>query len=512
MIPILSAEQIRSSDQYTITHEPISSVDLMERAGTRCFEFISKHFSASYRFVIICGQGNNGGDGLVIARLLHQNGYNVQVIVIALRPSGTPDFEINFKKVQQLNIPYILLDKTPDYSIFGDCDIIVDAIFGTGLHKPAEGLYAKVIEMMNTSGKYIISIDIPSGLFVDGDNGHANASNTVRANETLTFECPKLAFLLQDSGSFAGDFHIIDIGLDKKFIYSLPVYSYFITASDIIPYLRPRPKFSHKGTYGHVLIIAGSASKTGAAILAGYGSLCAGAGLTTIHCPSLSTISVHSFIPEAMISTDACPEYITTLPDLDPFDVIAIGPGIGTRPETSNMLKQLITTSTKPLILDADALNILAANKTWISFLPHHSILTPHPREFDRMFGQSASAYDRLQKQIEQSVKLSIYIILKNAHTSITTPDGKVFFNSTGTPAMAKGGSGDVLTGIVAAMLAQLKSPAGACISSVYLHGLSAELAESEIGTPSLLARHIAQYFGKAVQYIQNQAYDVANT
>jgi ADP-dependent NAD(P)H-hydrate dehydratase / NAD(P)H-hydrate epimerase len=498
MIPVLTSAQIRKADDFTIKNEPVSSTDLMERAARACFELISEQFELKTSFTVVCGQGNNGGDGLAIARMLSEKGYKTDVCILKLRPEGSPDFEINMKRLHEVQVPIHVFDKTPPGGFFTDNGILIDAIFGTGLNKPAEGIAANVIHMMNTSGATIISVDMPSGLFSEESNKHISERNTIRANHTLTFQVPKLSFLLPDSGSFTGDFTILDIGLDKQYIETAET-KYHLLPKDFFP-LTPlhRRKFSHKGHFGHALLIAGSKGKTGAAVLAAHACLRSGAGLVTVHVPNDSVSIIQTAIPEAMVIADKNSDFITKFPDLSPFSVTAIGPGIGTAKETADAFKLLIQNSTRPLVIDADAINILAENKTWLSFLPPGSVLTPHPGEFERLFGKTESNFDRLKLQQEMSFKYNIIIVLKGAHTSVSLPEGKVYFNSTGNAGMATAGSGDVLTGIITGLLVQTNAPVFSSLAGVFLHGKAGDLAAEQTGLHSLIAGDIIRFLPDA--------------
>jgi len=498
MLPVFTASQIREADSFTIAHEPISSIDLMERAATVCCDWLFNSFKNHTYFTIVCGQGNNGGDGLAIARILHNNNYKCQVIIIQQKESGSADFEINLKRLQNTDIPITYITNTINPELFSVDGVIIDAIFGTGLTKPASGIFAQVIEQMNTSERFIVSIDLPSGLFSEGDNKHIHERNTILAWHTISFQVPKLSMLLPESGRFVGYFTIVDIGLNSQFIASCETQNYLLSsqAYAIEPFFRE--KFSHKGTFGHALLIAGSKGKTGAAVLAAKACLRSGAGLVTVHCPKESLAIVQTAVPEAMVHCDEASDYVSKMPQLQSFSAIGVGPGLGIRSKTAQMLKLLIQSAQLPLILDADALNILSENKTWISFLPKGSILTPHVGEFDRLFGKSESSIERLELQRSESVKHGIIIVLKGAHTSVSFPNGYIYFNSTGNSGMATAGSGDVLTGIITGLFARTGSTAYAALNGVILHGTAGDMAAEKEGQESMIAGDIIRYLGKA--------------
>ena len=495
---ILSAQQIREADAYTIAHEPIVSIDLMERAAAACTNWILKHFPQEEKFLIFCGPGNNGGDGLAIARLLSNQGKKVIVYILKLSENFSEDFKINKDRLLDDAIEINELN-TSAFSIPKEA-IIVDAIFGSGLNKPVTGRVGGVIDQMNAVENPVISIDIPSGLFCD-DNSENSFKHIVRATHTLTFQLPKLAFLFAENFPFVGSFHILPIGIDESFIQSVASKNFFVTKEMAKANFKVRAKFSHKGTYGHALIIAGSKGKMGAALLASEACLRAGAGLLTTHVPACGYEIMQTALPEAMCSVASEENFINELPKIGMYNAIGAGPGLGTEKQTQNVLKLLIQNTQLPLVLDADALNILSENKTWLSFLSPGTILTPHPKEFDRLTGSTEKSYARYEQLKSFALKYQVYVVLKGAHTAIASPDGEVFFNSSGNPGMATGGSGDVLTGIITALLAQDYSPKMASVLGVYLHGLAADCMLIESAMESLIAGDIIE--GLALAFME---------
>ena len=499
---ILSAAQIRKADQYTIDNEPVSSIDLMERAAGKCVEWISEKIDKKKKIRIICGLGNNGGDGLAIARLLHKKGYNIHVVIVRYSDNTTNDFLINEERIRKIKKVTILdAHSISDIHSFEDTDVIIDAILGSGLSKPLEGILYDLVQIINESNAFVVSIDLPSGLFPDNNTAN-NLKGIVQADVTLAFQVPKLSFLLPQNYFFVGEWLILDIGLNKEYMSSLDSAYYFMELNDIQQILKPRSKFAHKGNFGHALLISGSFGKIGAAILASKACLRSGAGLLTTHVPQCGYDIIQKTVPEAMCSVDDEKEFIAMLPDISKYNVIAIGPGIGTNEETQKIIKLLIQNAAIPLIFDADALNILSENKTWLAFLPKNTILTPHPKEFERLAGKPANDYDRLQIQKEFSVKYSVYIIYKGAYSTISTPDGKLYFNSTGNPGMATGGSGDVLTGILLGLKASGYSSFETCILGTYIHGLAGDMAAQEKGETSLMAGDIVDLIANAFNKI----------
>ncbi|MDP2237789.1 MAG: NAD(P)H-hydrate dehydratase [Bacteroidales bacterium] len=495
---ILSTSQVREADAFTILNEPIKSIDLMERAATAIFRRILPKLSPEQPIKVFAGMGNNGGDGLVLARLLLQQGFKVFTYIVKYSDKGSDDFEINLELLK--HIPNAEISEIGAESLLPECgphDLLVDAIFGSGLNKPITGFPAKLIEHINKSPSVVIAIDIPSGLYADMPVDFKKES-VVKADHTYTFEAPKLAFLFPENEFFVGNWEIVPIGLHPDFVKDVQTKNHLIDESLVQSLLHPRARFAHKGNFGHALLIAGSAGKSGAAILAAEACLRSGAGLLHVHLPEKALVPMQSSIPEAMISTDECPTHFSKLPDLAAFNAIGVGPGLGTHEETVKALKLLIQNAKVPLVFDADALNILSENKTWMAFLPSGSILTPHPIEFERLAGKWSDSFERLEMQRKMSQRFNIYIVLKGAHTTITTPLGEAWFNSTGNPGMATAGSGDVLTGIITGLLAQRYTPFSAAILGVFLHGLAGDLAAIEHSEESMIASDISRSIGKA--------------
>lgn len=497
---ILTAQQIKQADEFTIKNEPISSIDLMERAATRCVEWLKNKYNTDKSFAIFCGVGNNGDDGLVIARLLAEKKYDVKVFVVEFSKNYSPDFIINLEKLKKTGIELVTLSEKEVHFKIALNSIVIDAIFGSGLNKPIDGFVAEIIHQMNTHE--IVSIDIPSGLFCE-DNQNNNLKNIVNANYTLTFEQPKLAMMFPQNNIFCGECIVLPIGLHPDFIKKVETPYFFTTKQDVKRLVLPRQKFSHKGTYGHALLIAGSLGKMGAAILSSKACLRSGVGLLTVHVPTVGLPILQTAVPEAMCSVDEETNYFTAIKNTEIYQAIGIGPGIGLEKQTQNALKLLIQNVDFPLVLDADALNILSENKTWLAFLPNNSILTPHPKEFERLVGKWSNDEDRLKLQIDFSAKNNVIVVLKGAYTSISTPLGKVHFNSSGNPGMATAGAGDVLTGIIASLLAQGYLPEDAAILGVYLHGVAGDLAKEQVGEVSMIASDIIDQLPNAYGWLR---------
>jgi len=500
---ILPVEKIREADAYTIKHEPIASIDLMERAAGQLFKWISKRVDTSHTVRTFAGPGNNGGDGLAVSRMLHQKGYDVHVYLINYAKNRSEDAAINLKRLEELKkVPIIPVDDKNDLPEIGEDDIIIDAIFGSGLTRPVTGFFGEVIKHLNAADAVSLSIDIPSGLFAD-QHVDPEEGAVIRADYTLSFQMPKLAFLLPENDPFVGEWHILDIGLHHDYINSVEVKNFLLEKRDVRTTLRPRNKFAHKGTFGHALLIAGSYGKMGAAILASRACLRSGVGLLHTHIPKAGYEIMQTAVPECMLSIDRYDNYFSEVPDLSMYTAVGIGPGLGMEQQSQMALKLLIQNYANPIVLDADALNILAENKTWLAFLPKGSILTPHPKEFERLAGKWSDDYEKLQKLRDLCFKYNIYIVLKGAHTCTGTPDRKCYFNSTGNPGMATAGSGDVLTGLITGLLAQGYSPAQAATLGVYLHGLAGDLAAKKKGQEAMIAGDMTDMLGEAFRKLR---------
>jgi ADP-dependent NAD(P)H-hydrate dehydratase / NAD(P)H-hydrate epimerase len=496
---VLSSKQIREADSYTIEHEPVASIELMERAAAACFKWIVQHFDVSLPFNVFCGTGNNGGDGLVIARMLHQNGYHVTTYIVRSGKNASEDFKTNESRLRNLEkVKIIDLTSIDDIQKLSKADVIIDALFGTGLNKPVKDLAADVIKYMNQSEAKTISIDIPSGLFADQASG-ISTNQITRARYTLSFQVYKLAFLFAENAEYIGEVIILPIGLNEKHISSVMSNYELPEQKHIQRILKKRKPFSHKGNYGHAAIVAGSYGKMGAAILASKACLKTGTGLLTACIPACGYEIMQTSVPEAMVLCDENEKRISSGFKTDSFNTIGMGPGIGTAKETADALKQIIQNFRHPLIFDADAINIISENKTWMDFIPPGSIFTPHPKEFERLTGKTNDHFERNKLQIEFSKRYNVFVVLKGRYTCIACPDGMCYFNPTGNPGMAKGGSGDVLTGILTGLLAQGYSSKDTCIAGVYLHGWAADIAVKKTGEYSLLATDIIDNIGKAI-------------
>ncbi|MBK8497604.1 MAG: NAD(P)H-hydrate dehydratase [Flavobacteriales bacterium] len=487
MIPVLGPSAIREADARTIANEPIRSWALMERAAGQCAERIRARYQAGrfgpsdrVQFLVVAGPGNNGGDGLAIARMLRQAGLSVRVLLVRYGESATEDNTTNEQKALTAGVSVADLSEAEHRFEVLQNEVVIDALLGTGLSKPVHGWVSEVIERMNNSGRPIIAIDLPSGLHADGDD---LGGSMVNATLTLSFQVPKLAFFLADKAQGVGEWEILPIGLDPEFLASMPTDYRLIEEADIQALFRPRERFAHKGSFGHALLVAGSKGRMGAATMAVRAALRSGVGLVTAHVPGCGLELLQSAAPEAMCSVDAQEDRITALPDVGPYSAIGIGPGVGTDDRTGLVIKNLIQTTSTPCVIDADGLNTLSENPTWLAFLSAGTILTPHPKELDRLLAKPAeSSKDRLVAARELAMRSRCHVVLKGAYSAICDPSGQVFFNPTGNPGMAKGGSGDALTGVLTALLAQGYPSLEACLMGVYAHGLAGDLAAETKG------------------------------
>jgi hydroxyethylthiazole kinase-like uncharacterized protein yjeF len=472
---IFNVAQIRKADEYTITHEPITSVDLMERAANACSKWIQLNISKEKPVHIFCGMGNNGGDGLAMARMLKDNDYSVFIYILKHSDKPSDDFTANLYRLVAVEIKIKKITSTTEIPDISSDAVVIDAILGSGLNKPISGIIEEVVSRLNSMQAQKISIDIPTGLFAD-DNRENDLSKVFQADQTLTFQFPKFAFLIPLSGKKAGIFHVLDIDLHKDFITNEPTKFYFTTVENILPLLKERKRFDHKGTYGHVQIIAGSHGKIGAAVLASKAALRAGCGLVTAHIPNCGYGILQSTVAEVMVTTDKEENFISELIVQPKTDAVGIGPGLGTDRQTAKALIEFLGKNKLPLVLDADALNILSESENW-NLVSENSILTPHPGEFARMVGKWSSDENMIEMASDFAVKHKVILILKGAFSAICLPNGAIHFNSCGTPAMATAGSGDVLTGILTSLLAQGYHPFDAAQIGAFIHGKAGEKA-----------------------------------
>ena len=494
---LLPADQIRAWDSFTIQNEPISSYNLMERASSVFTDWFSMIYDTQRPLLIFCGTGNNGGDGLAIARFLYYLRYDVSVYICRISKNETADFVKNLMKIQDLEASilkgYILEEDAfppiPNNAIF------IDAILGSGLTRPVTGYWASFFDYLNQSKAEIVSVDIPSGLSSDK---HTEEGSVLNATRVLTFEIPKLAFLMPENGQFVQQFEYKSISLHKAFLEKIDVQNVFVTPNFIQPFLKKRKKFDHKGTYGHALLVVGSGGMAGAAVLAARACMRSGIGLLTVQTPMCNRLILQISLPEAIVIADENETELSLIIDSQHYSSVGIGCGIGKGEKIAAVLRGYLEQSKCPMVLDADALNIISENIKWLELIPQNSILTPHPKEFERLFGKTDNDFDRLALLRNKAKSLNINILLKGAHTVIADTEGVCYFNSTGNAGMATAGSGDVLTGIITGLLAQGYEPKTSTILGVYLHGLAGDLGGKKLGQEALLASDIIDNLGNA--------------
>lgn len=495
---ILTSSQIREVDRLTIEKKGIQSIDLMERAAGQCFEWFLKEIPKETFIHLFCGQGNNGGDGLALARMLYGAGFQVKATLLKFDAALSHDCQINLERLQKIDAGLVeVVINNYELPPFKASDVIVDSLFGTGLSRPITGKTAKVIHAINASNQRVISIDIPSGLY--SNDCSLMADNTIiKASDTLTFQFLKLGLIVGDNAPFFGNVEVLDIGLLEEAIPEKEVKTFWVEPTLIKQIFKPKWEFSHKGNFGHALLITGEKGKMGAAILSAGGFLRSGGGLLTLLVPKDEIGIVQVAVPEAMVATGIKDEDAGGIPSLEPYNVVGVGPGIGTGNSAVQRLTKLLDGFTKPMVLDADAINILSLKRELLSHLPPDSILTPHPGEFKRLAGSWSNDFEKLNKQIELAVKYKVYVILKGRNTSIASPDGTLYFNSTGNAGMAKGGSGDVLTGILTGIKASGYSSLETCLLGVYLHGLAGDEAAEKLSQEGMKAGDLIDFIPAA--------------
>lgn len=492
---ILTAAQIREWDEYTIREEPIASIHLMERASLACYEWLMDQSFKGKTFSIFCGKGNNGGDGLAIARLLALSNHTVTVGILEFGHKGTADFQANLARLHETNATIRFISSEDAIQPIDANAIVIDALLGSGLNRPLDGLTEAVVKHINQSGNTVISIDIPTGLYAD----NSSAGNTVIiANHTLSFQCYKLAFLVAENSQYLGELHLLEIGLHPGFLTKTVSGYQWIDRTIVKAIIRPRKKFAHKGDYGHAALVAGSAGMMGAAVLSARACLRSGVGKLTCHVPAVGYDIVQTTVPEAMCQTEEGATFLQSVTDIKKYDAVGVGPGIGLYDSHRALLLQLFQEVSGPLVIDADALNVLGQHPALLRKLPSHTILTPHVKELERLFGTAPDDLERMRLAISKAAEYRVIIVLKGAYTLVATPGGMAWFNSTGNPGMATGGTGDVLTGLITGLLAQGYTPEQAAIAGVFLHGLAGDQAAAYTSQPSLIASDLIDHIGNA--------------
>ncbi len=494
---IFSKAQIYEGDRLTAEKQNISSTELMERAGIQIFNWLHMRMQgAQVPIHIYCGIGNNGGDGLVVARHLINHGYNVHTYVVNYSDKRSKDFLKNYDRVKETTKKWpTLLGPDDDFNAINPEDIIIDAIFGIGLNRPAADWVVKLFQHFKASKAFTLSIDIPSGLKTD--KVPENENNVVWADYTLSFQSPKLVFFLPETARFTIQWEVLDIGIDLDYLMNTLTVVELIGKQEVLPIYKPREKFSHKGMFGHALVIGGSYGKIGAVTLASRAALSSGAGLVTAFVPKCGYVPLQTSFPEAMVITDRNTEIITDINFDIASNAIAIGVGIGIHKETVLGFQEFIKQNNAPLVIDADGINILSMDKDLLQLLPENTVLTPHPKELERLIGAWSDDFDKLNKVKAFSKKHKVIIVVKGANT-ITVLADKLYINATGNPGLATAGTGDVLTGIITGLLAQGYDPLASALFGVYLHGKAADIAVEDFGYQSLIASHVIEAIGDA--------------
>ena len=496
---LFSKEQIYEGDKLTTERQNISSTDLMERAGLQIFNWLHTRMQgAQVPIHVFCGIGNNGGDGLVLARHLVTHGYNVTTYIINCSDKRSKDFLINYDRIKNVSKDWPrMLSCNADFAeiIIEEKDIIVDAVFGIGLNRPPNDWVQELFQKFKASKAFTLAIDVPSGLNTDKPVEDENA--VVHANYALSFQSPKLVFFLPETAKYTIEWEVLDIGIDRDYLMQTETEAELISKYEVLPLYKPREKFAHKGDFGHAMVIGGSYGKMGAVNLASKAALSAGAGLVTAYIPKCGYHSMQTALPEVMVVTDKNETEITTINFEIKPTVIGIGVALGTSDQTANAFEAFLKNNKTPLVIDADALNLLSEKKTLLKLLPEETVLTPHPKELERLIGKWSNDFEKLEKVKTFSKKYNVIVLIKGAH-SITVYKDKLHVNTTGNPGMATAGCGDVLTGIITGLIAQSYAPLAATIFGVYLHGKAADIALENYGYQSLIASHITETLGEA--------------
>ena len=491
---IFTSAQIHELDKYTIEHEPIKSIDLMERAAKALTQAITDQWNSSTPVIVFAGPGNNGGDALAVARMLIDRNYDVTAYLFNISGHLSEDCAINKKRLVEKRAK-ALIEVIQEFEppVLNENMLVVDGLFGSGLNKPLAGGFASLVKYINTNPAKIVSIDLPSGLMTEDNSSNVRA-NIIKADLTLTLQQKKLSFFFPENQVFIGKLKVLDIRLSQEGTEKIEADYTLLEENDIRQRLLARDPFTHKGKMGNALIIAGSYGMGGAAVLATKACLRAGAGKVTTHTPKCNYLTLQISVPEAVIQFDREETTFSEAVDSEDFNAVGIGPGLGTSEQTAIAIIAQLRRTQCPLVADADAINILANHRAWLQQLPKGIIMTPHSKEFDRLEVHCTDSYERLSKAREMAKRLQAYIILKGHYTTLCLPDGHVIINSTGNAGMATAGSGDVLTGIITGLLARGYKKEDACIVGMYLHGLAGDFAARELGEESVIAGDIIQY------------------
>lgn len=469
----------------------------MERAGIQIFNWLHLRMQGSQVPIhVFCGIGNNGGDGLVVARHLITYGYNVKTYVVNCSDKRTKDFLANYDRIKETTKKWPeMLNCEADFPKIGPDDIIIDAVFGIGLNRPGNDWVKGLFQHFKASKAFVLAIDMPSGLY--SDKVPKDENGVVWANITLSFASPKIVFFLPETAKYTQHWEVLDIGLDQDYLISTETEAELLGKNEMLQIYRPREKVSNKGDYGHALIIGGSYGKIGAVTLTSRAALSSGSGLVTCYVPKCGYQIIQTAFPEAMTITDTDEKLISDIQfEIEPTS-IGIGIGMGTDEKSITAFKNFLKKNKKPLVIDADGINILSKQNDLLKLLPKNTILTPHPKELERLIGKWKDDFDKLKKVKEFSKSYNLIIVIKGSHT-ITVYHDKLYINSTGNPGLATAGTGDVLTGIITGLNSQGYEPLSAAVFGVYLHGKSADIAVNDLGYQSMIASHVIDYLGKS--------------
>ena len=502
---IFTGAQIHELDKYTIEHEPIESIDLMERAAKALTRAICEQWPTDTRVVVFAGPGNNGGDALAVARMMAEMNYEVSVYLFNISGHLSTDCAVNRHRLVECKRAKEFVEVIEEFDppVLEENMLVIDGLFGSGLNKPLAGGFASLVKYINSGSSTVVSIDMPSGLMTE-DNTYNVRANIIRANMTLTLQQPKLAFYFPENQVFLGKVRVLDIRLSREGIEHIDAQYTIIEENEIRPRLLGRDIYAHKGNMGNALLIAGSYGVAGAAVLATKACMRSGAGKVTVHSPKRNNMILQISVPEAVVQLDPEETIFSEAVDTEDYDALGIGPGLGQSETTAIALIAQLRRTQCPIVADADALNLLSNHRAWLQQLPKGIIMTPHPVEFDRLQGASADSFERLTKARELAERLSAYIILKGHYTALCCPDGHVMFNQTGNAGMATAGSGDVLTGIITALLARGYKQQDACMVGMFLHGLAGDIAAKHVGMESLIASDLIQYLPEAFKRLND--------
>lgn len=503
---ILTGAQFKELDQYTIQHEPISAIDLMERAAKAIAEEVSGRWNLKTHFYVFAGPGNNGGDALAVARLLAEKGYRATVYLFNINQKLSEECAFNKECLTEYsNIKlYEVRDQFTFPTIDPQKDVIIDGLFGTGLNKPLNGGFASLAQSINKTNVPVVSIDIPSGLMCE-DNTYNDMNTVVRATLTLSLQLPKMAFLFPENQKYVGELKILDIQLDMRYMEDVATNMYLLETETARRLLKKRNAFVHKGNMGHALVVAGSFGMAGASIFCAKACMKAGAGKVTIHTPKMNNDILQIAVPEAILSHDLDDDIITGAIETNGFNAIALGPGIGKSETTALAMRDFMLQQNLPMVLDADVLNILGNHKEWIQDIPKFSILTPHPKELENLIGRCQDSYEQMTKARDLAIKQQLYIVIKGHYSIICLPNGIVLFNGSGNAGMATAGSGDVLSGILVGLLAQGYSNEAAVLLGVHLHGMAGDFAAADLEEECVTASDLIAYLPKAFKELRKK-------